>query len=291
MTAPDLTPEELREALAVAAENERFQREKADRATATVYQFHYALKDAGWHPGRTDDNLCDIIREKGKELERLRAQVATAPQPINIRCSTCDKPATTIGGVFPSCQCGGKSFNGTIFSSAAPAQQARPYWVKCDGGATCQPHATECPRCKNDIAKCDGAFRPAPSLTVGERPAWGWAIVDKNGDELLTRPRLREFFGAANHKHPPFTDQELANADKEWPGLAPFSIVTLYTAPPSQPAAQGAAFPDAHALAVLWNQAEAAWNAQTGAYPEPWEHFAELLRTALAQAQTTKEQL
>ena len=33
-----------------------------------ISQFHHAMKDAGWHPGRTDDNLCDIIRDKGKLL-------------------------------------------------------------------------------------------------------------------------------------------------------------------------------------------------------------------------------
>ena len=39
-----------------------------------ISQFHHAMKDAGWHPGRTDDNLCDIIREKGKEMLALRAE-------------------------------------------------------------------------------------------------------------------------------------------------------------------------------------------------------------------------
>ena len=44
---------------------------KANLATSAVYQFHYAMKDAGWHPGRTDDDLTDIIRAKGRELARL----------------------------------------------------------------------------------------------------------------------------------------------------------------------------------------------------------------------------
>ena len=51
----------------------------------TIYSFHYAMKDAGWHPGRTDDDLTDIIRQKGKALaeveaerDQLRAQLALA---------------------------------------------------------------------------------------------------------------------------------------------------------------------------------------------------------------------
>ena len=43
-----------------------------------ISQFHHAMKDAGWHPGRTDDNLCDIIREKGKEMVALRESISAA---------------------------------------------------------------------------------------------------------------------------------------------------------------------------------------------------------------------
>lgn len=57
-------------------------RSKKDWATAAMYQFHYAMKDAGWHPGRTDDNLCDIIRSKGSELAQLRAIDYTRVQEI-----------------------------------------------------------------------------------------------------------------------------------------------------------------------------------------------------------------
>ncbi|EPD36108.1 hypothetical protein HMPREF9701_04927 [Delftia acidovorans CCUG 274B] len=41
---------------------------------ADVMSFHYAMKDAGWHPGRTDDLLTDIIRAKGKELIQVHAE-------------------------------------------------------------------------------------------------------------------------------------------------------------------------------------------------------------------------
>lgn len=45
---------------------------------------------------------------------------------------------------------------GYAYLKAHP-QKAPTSWVKCDGSATCQPHATECPRCKNHVAKCDDA--------------------------------------------------------------------------------------------------------------------------------------
>ena len=65
---------ELRRLAAVEAERDALRAER-DKVTSVVYEFHYAMKDAGWHPGRTDDNLCDIIRDKGKELAALRAEV------------------------------------------------------------------------------------------------------------------------------------------------------------------------------------------------------------------------
>ena len=55
---------ELEDACRTNIENYELQRSKADRATATVYQFHYAMKDAGWHPGRTDDDLTQISEPK-----------------------------------------------------------------------------------------------------------------------------------------------------------------------------------------------------------------------------------
>lgn len=39
-----------------------------------IMSFHYAMKDAGWHPGRTDDLLTDIIRAKGQELIQANAE-------------------------------------------------------------------------------------------------------------------------------------------------------------------------------------------------------------------------
>jgi len=71
------------DALQFAVKNYQDMSSKKDRATATVYQFHYAMKDAGWHPGRTDDNLCDVIRAKGKELQELRARLGDAIEALN----------------------------------------------------------------------------------------------------------------------------------------------------------------------------------------------------------------
>jgi hypothetical protein len=40
----------------------------------TISEFHHAMKDAGWHPGRTDDRLTDIIKAKGAEMARLERE-------------------------------------------------------------------------------------------------------------------------------------------------------------------------------------------------------------------------
>ena len=69
------------DALRQAIKNYQDMSSKKDRATAAMYQFHYAMKDAGWHPGRTDDSLCDVIRAKGKELQELRTRLDAAPAP------------------------------------------------------------------------------------------------------------------------------------------------------------------------------------------------------------------
>jgi hypothetical protein len=63
---------------------------------------------------------------------------------------------------------------------------------------------------------------------------WGWAIVDKNGDDIRARVRLVNFFGAVNHQQEPLTKEDVAQADSEWAGLAPCRLVTLYAAPPKR---------------------------------------------------------
>jgi len=66
----------LREAATIAAVDYEFERKRADRATAAMYDIHYAIKDAGWHPGRTNDKLTDIIRAKGKYTKELELENA-----------------------------------------------------------------------------------------------------------------------------------------------------------------------------------------------------------------------
>ena len=58
---------------AAAAELRRLHAENEAQQGA-IAQFHHAVAGAGWHPGRTDDLLTDIIRDKGQELRRLHAQ-------------------------------------------------------------------------------------------------------------------------------------------------------------------------------------------------------------------------
>lgn len=70
------------------------------------------------------------------------ANIAAAPaqQAQDIRCAACDKPATNIGGLFPSCQCGSKTFNGTAAPSLTvgeretPCAWARQQFIHDDAG-------------------------------------------------------------------------------------------------------------------------------------------------------------
>ncbi len=47
--------------------------ERITALEADISRFHQAMKDAGWHPGRTDDLLTDIIRAKGEAMRNLKA--------------------------------------------------------------------------------------------------------------------------------------------------------------------------------------------------------------------------
>ena len=47
--------------------------ERITALEADISRFHQAMKDAGWHPGRTDDLLTDIIRAKGEAMRNLEA--------------------------------------------------------------------------------------------------------------------------------------------------------------------------------------------------------------------------
>lgn len=51
------------------------QQELLRRQHADINELHHAIKDAGWHPGRTDDKLTDVIREKGELLRRQHAAI------------------------------------------------------------------------------------------------------------------------------------------------------------------------------------------------------------------------
>lgn len=63
---------------------------------------------------------------------------------------------------------------------------------------------------------------------VGE--VWGWAIEDKHGVAQAIRPARKEFFGCVQSTDP-FTAEDIAKMDREWAGLAPHRIVTVYTRP------------------------------------------------------------
>ena len=89
---------ELEDACRTNIENYEFQRSKADRATATVYQFHYAMKDAGWHPGRTDDDLTQIIRAKGGELASATRHITELESQLAQRFDAADMATASAQG-------------------------------------------------------------------------------------------------------------------------------------------------------------------------------------------------
>jgi hypothetical protein len=66
-----------------------------------------------------------------------------------------------------------------------------------------------------------------------EPVAWGWAIMHSDGTKASVRPRIVDFFGCIQEKEP-FTSEDAKRADQEWAGLAPHTIVTLYTTPPQR---------------------------------------------------------
>jgi hypothetical protein len=60
--------------------------------------------------------------------------------------------------------------------------------------------------------------------------------MHSDGTKASVRPRIVDFFGGIQEKEP-FTSEDAKRADREWVGLAPHTIVTLYTTPPAaQPA-------------------------------------------------------
>lgn len=65
---------------------------------------------------------------------------------------------------------------------------------------------------------------------VGEPVVWGWAIVDNRGTTQAIRPRVQEFFGSLQ-EHEQFPPEAVTKMDREWAGLAPHSVVQLYTTP------------------------------------------------------------
>jgi len=69
-----------------------------------------------------------------------------------------------------------------------------------------------------------------PQRTEQKPVAWGWAIMHSDGTKASVRPRIVDFFGCIQEKEP-FTSEDAKRADQEWAGLAPHTIVTLYTHP------------------------------------------------------------
>lgn len=71
--------------------------------------------------------------------------------------------------------------------------------------------------------------RAEGTLAQHDPVAWGWAIMHSDGTTAYIRARVEDFFGAIQERES-FTEEDVKQADREWAGLVPHSIATLYTA-------------------------------------------------------------
>ena len=62
-----------------------------------------------------------------------------------------------------------------------------------------------------------------------QKVVWGWAIIRSDGTTHSTRPKLCLMVGGAIVDAVPYDSEDLQRADRDWPGLAPHRVVTLYT--------------------------------------------------------------
>lgn len=116
------------------------------------------------------------------------------------------------------------------------------------------------------------AATPEP---VGE--SWGWAIEDKHGVAQAIRPARKEFFRCVQSSEP-FTAEDVSKMDREWAGLAPHRIVTLYTRP-----APGV--PDGFALVPVEPTPQMTTLVEHDMWDKPFVNGADVWSAVLAAAQ------
>ena len=86
------------------------------------------------------------------------------------------------------------------------------------------------------LADAESKGAEARRAEIEAQEPWGWAIVDKYGHMHDARAAVGDFFGASVPQEP-FSPERLAMTDRDWQGLAPHRIVTLFTRPvPAQAA-------------------------------------------------------
>lgn len=88
-----------------------------------------------------------------------------------------------------------------------------------------------------ETADDESLARFAKLVTAFVQPqleVFGWAILHSDRTPAYQRDKMKNFFGHITEREP-FDASELASADREWPGLAPHTMVTLYTVTPVDP--------------------------------------------------------
>ena len=75
------------------------------------------------------------------------------------------------------------------------------------------------------------ALRAALAEPVVEPNIYGWAIQHADGTHAHLRCKVVNFYGEIQEREP-FTESDLRAEDREWVGLAPHTMVALFTSPP-----------------------------------------------------------
>lgn len=160
----------------------------------------------------------DCLRELiSREINDAHNDLSKSILP-NVQSALTQRPAAqeewpgqaNITSPFNACQ--HKSYCTQLAPLPAPQQATPSRFGSPDLQALIVQHATQ----------------QATHEPVGE--PWGWAIEDKHGVAQAIRPARKEFFGCVQSSEP-FTAEDVSKMDREWAGLAPHRIVTLYTRP------------------------------------------------------------
>jgi len=164
-------PDTIRTLLAGLAEAQR----ERDSNRQDWDRVHHALKDAGVHPGRTDDHLATVIGWLAAERDTLRARVA-------------ELEANGVHSCHPECPrplC-------VAQRRIAELEAARtPSWWRCDTHGPAKAGAWGCPECVREL-RDEQARAIAEAVAVALDPrvsSDAQALIDRGAAQASTGAR------------------------------------------------------------------------------------------------------